>query len=119
MISGRCTKHRPEKLQKPHKIRICKPNYPNEKFHLYKALLLDRVAVTNLQIKTPVQQVHRGKKELKTSYFFQLAKKIWISFFFFIIYSLGYPVGYLKYPRGVERMVFEVVRAQHSYGKMQ
>lgn len=62
--------HRPEKLQKPQKRSIHKPNYPYEKFHLYKALSLDRVAVTKLQTKTPVHQVHRGEKELKTSYFF-------------------------------------------------
>lgn len=27
---------------------------------------------------------------------------------------MGYPVGYLKYPEGVERMAFEVVKAQMS-----
>lgn len=25
---------------------------------------------------------------------------------------MGYPVGYLKYPEGVERMAFEVVKAR-------
>lgn len=50
----------------------------------------------------------QGKKDLKTSYFFQNSQKTWISFFFFILYPLGYPVGYLKYPEGVERMAFEV-----------
>ena len=64
-----------------------------KKIHLYKAPLHDRVAGTNLQIKPPVHQVHRGKKELKTSYFFQLAKKYGYLFFSLLFILWATPRG--------------------------
>ena len=54
----------------------------------------------------------QGIKRIENVLLFSISQKTWISFFFFIIYFLGYPSGYLKYPRVVELMVFEVVKVK-------
>lgn len=54
---------------------------------------MDKKGHTQKYIKPPSAAIALGGKDLKTSYFFQTSQKIWISFFLFIIYSLGYPSG--------------------------
>lgn len=55
-----------------------------------------------------------GGKRLKNVLLFFNSQKTWISFFLSIIYSMGYPSGYLNYPTWEQRtrIGFDVVRGQ-------
>lgn len=51
--------------------------------------------------KKPYASIAQGKKDLKTSYFFQNSQKNMDIFFFFYSIIYGLPRGVLEVPRGV------------------
>lgn len=50
--------------------------------------------------KPPSATIARGGKKIENVLLFSTSQKIWISFFLSILYSMGYPSGYLNYLMG-------------------